>query len=186
MVNEGTGLGGVRHLAVPHAVGTEVIDNSLRKSGVIIASSTGTRIGELVKNRKSIENSEKGVIYQIPCGGCDLSYYGESGRDVSTRINEHKRDIRAHRLSNSLVVHAEEHDHLPNWSEVKLLHKGMSKRDRRITEAAYIISNRSTNHRDGFYRLANSAARMIIEEEKGKGSSTVDQPQPRRRNRPGT
>ncbi|KAK3859392.1 hypothetical protein Pcinc_034499 [Petrolisthes cinctipes] len=38
----------------------------------------------------------------------------------------------------------------------------MTKRERRLTEAAYIFSNRSTNHRDGFYRLANNAARMII------------------------
>ncbi|KAK3870892.1 hypothetical protein Pcinc_023918 [Petrolisthes cinctipes] len=46
-------------------------------------------------------------------------------------------------------------------------------------------SRRSTNHRDGFYRLANNAARMIIMKARGVESGTVIQSAPQIRLRPG-
>ena len=127
---------------------------------------------------KNIDN--KGIIYQIPCKGCDRSYYGESGRDVSTRINEHKRDLRAHRTSNSLVMHVDEQGHLPDWDGAKVLHKGLGKGERKLTEAAYICSNRSTNHREGFYRIANGTAEKILEEVRRDAVGIVSQPETRR------
>ena len=104
----GTGSGEVRYLAAPHSLASVGLDRSLQKVGVIIANTAGTKIGEIVKRRNLTEKNDKGIIYQIPCGGCDRSYYGESGRDIATRTSEHKRDIRAHRTSNSLVVHVDE------------------------------------------------------------------------------
>ncbi|KAK3895533.1 hypothetical protein Pcinc_000771 [Petrolisthes cinctipes] len=44
---------------------------------------------------------------------------------------------------------------------------------------------RSTNHRDGFYRLANNTARMIIMKARGVESGTVIQSAPQIRLRPG-
>ena len=84
-----------------------------------------------------------------------------------------------------MVVHIDEFGHLPNWNGVKILHNGLEKKKRRLTEAAYIISNRSTNHRDGFFRLAEGAARTIIKEAGGEESGSVAQPTPRNRLRPG-
>ncbi|KAK3894910.1 hypothetical protein Pcinc_001358 [Petrolisthes cinctipes] len=48
-----------------------------------------------------------------------------------------------------------------------------------------IILAASTNHRDGFYRLANNAARMIIKKARGVESGTVIQSAPQTRLRPG-
>ncbi|KAK3872106.1 hypothetical protein Pcinc_016557 [Petrolisthes cinctipes] len=44
---------------------------------------------------------------------------------------------------------------------------------------------RSTNHRDGFYRLANNTARMIIMKARGVESGTVIQSAPQIQLRPG-
>ena len=35
-------------------------------------------------------NSRTGVVYNIPCNNCDLSYIGESGRILQTSTDEHK------------------------------------------------------------------------------------------------
>ena len=67
-------------------------------------------------------------------------YFGESGRGLPTRLKEHKADLRHHRTSNALVMHAERTDHLPNWAGATVVHTGLSKLGRRAVEAAYITA----------------------------------------------
>ncbi|KAK3885210.1 hypothetical protein Pcinc_010554 [Petrolisthes cinctipes] len=55
--------------------------------------------------------------------------------------------------------------------------------DRELRQATQEV--RSTNHRDGFYRLANNAARMIIMKAREVESGTVIQSAPQIRLRPG-
>lgn len=49
---------------------------------------------------------------------------------MDKRTAEHGNDIRAHRTSNSLVVHVEKKGHLPNWQGTEVLHQGGSKKIR--------------------------------------------------------
>ncbi|KAK3880676.1 hypothetical protein Pcinc_014834 [Petrolisthes cinctipes] len=55
----------------------------------------------------------------------------------------------------------------------------------RFPEILQDVPQQSTNHRDGFYRLANNAARMIIMKARGVESGTVIQSAPQIRLRPG-
>jgi len=32
-------------------------------------------------------------IYEIPCKNCDKVYVGETGRNLSTRLNEHRKEV---------------------------------------------------------------------------------------------
>ena len=89
-------------------------------------------------------------------------YFGESGRGLTTRLKEHQADLRHHRLSNALVVHAEQTDHLPNWDEASALHTGFSNLERRAIEAAYIATQDNLNTSSGFFRLATPAAQHIL------------------------
>lgn len=52
------------------------------------------------------------IVCAISCSGCDISYYGESSRELATRLKEHKVDLRHQREKSALVNHVEEKDHL--------------------------------------------------------------------------
>ena len=45
-----------------------------------------------------------GIVYNIPCKGCDRSYIGETARPIKERITEHKMDVRLRRTDNSAVA----------------------------------------------------------------------------------
>ena len=131
-----------------------------------IAKVTSRRTGELVKpsEKKVSSDDSNSVIYKIPCSGCTAAYYGESARGLDKRIYEHKNDMKAHRASNSLVVHAEKFNHLPDWRRVEILHKGYGKFIRRVVGAAYISTENVTNHRSGFINLARAASMLTVRE----------------------
>ena len=108
------------------------------------------------------EHQELSVVYQIPCGSCDKSYIGETGRGLDTRVKEHRRDVRNDMDHSALVVHAHATGHLPNWAGASILAKCGDKGDRKATEAAYIATNDTTNTRVGFIKWAKSAAVFSI------------------------
>ena len=151
------------YISVPPTRRGEKITKNLSNIGIHIAQSAGKRIADIIKQPKSNERrNEQSVIYRIPCSGCEAGYYGESSRGIEKRIQEHRRDVRLHNLSNALVLHINETNHLPNWGEAEVLHFNLSKKERRMTEAAYITTNKCTNHREGFYGISKATARIII------------------------
>ena len=79
---------------------------------------------------------------------------------MKTRISEHKRDLREHRLSNAMVIHAEKFNHLPRWEGAVVIEKTRGKNHRRAIEAAHILLNDTVNARAGFYTLARGAAKL--------------------------
>ena len=101
------------------------------------------------------------VVYQIRCGGCRKKYVGETGRRLKTRLAEHKREVREHRLSSAMVLHVEESNHLPRWEGASILQECAGKQLRAI-EAAYIILNETTNRRAGFYTLGKCMAELAL------------------------
>ena len=64
--------------------------------------------------------------------------------------------------TNSLVLHVEEHGHLPRWENVAALHTKLEKRKRKLVEAAYIATSLITNHREGFVSLSRSTAKLTL------------------------
>jgi hypothetical protein len=57
--------------------------------------STRGKLGELLVNPKDqVETLQKSGIYQIDCLGCSASYIGQSRRSITTRLNDHHRNIR--------------------------------------------------------------------------------------------
>lgn len=166
-----------RYMAVPNSVKSACMDRYLRKTGINIATSSGRKIGDVVRMSNNNKNkNENSVVYSIPCSGCSSVYYGESHRGMETRLKEHKRDVQHHRISNSLVIHIDKHNHLPRWQDAKIIHKGLDKRIRKAMEAAYICMDRkqTTNHREGFLCWAKTGADIAITTG-GKAVSNIGQ-----------
>ncbi len=98
--------------------------------------------------------NEDSVVYSIPCNGCDKVYIGETGRGINKRLYEHKGDVRRHNCSNSLVVHIDQHQHLPKWHDAKVVHKGLNKQMKNAQEAVYIRCDEVTKR--ALVRAANA------------------------------
>ena len=122
----------------------------------------------MIKHDEKRDKNENSIVYKIPCNTCHVAYYGETARGVHKRLTEHKNDLKTHRLSNSLVIHADKYGHLPNWEKVEVLHEGHDRTTRKIIEAAYISTNDVSNHRMGFINLTKAASHTIINEAKSR------------------
>jgi hypothetical protein len=63
-------------------------------------------------------------IYSIPCE-CDRSYFGETGRPLSVRIQEYEHNLKNGLLGKSkLAKHVFEKYHQVFYNEAKILHTG--------------------------------------------------------------
>lgn len=135
----------------------------LSKAGAAIAHARGKKFMDIVRSGGKRGGWETSVVYRIPCKDCESVYSGESALGMEKRLYEHRRYLHHHRTTNSLVVHAEEHGHLPIWDAARILHAGLNRRMRRTLEAAHITpGKKATNHRKGSVNLVNAMVRLIL------------------------
>ena len=90
---------------------------------------------------------------KIPCSGCERKYYGETGRELKTRIQEHKRDVRNANENNAVLLHIRNEEHLIDWDSNKLLYKSTDFIKRRIVESALIKHKDNFSTSDGYFQL---------------------------------
>jgi len=57
-----------------------------------------------VKDRDE-PNNRQGAVYKIKCSHCQASYIGETGRNLNTRLTEHKLATRNGDTNNHIAVH---------------------------------------------------------------------------------
>ena len=97
-----------------------------------------------------------GALYATPPDGVILR------PPSSARVKEHKNDVKFHRTSNAIVLHIDECQHLPMWENTTILEKNMKKKNRKIIEAAHILSRNTFNTRNGFMTWASTAAKLAV------------------------
>ena len=61
----------------------------------------------------------KRLVYQVPCSNCDRCYIGETNREKSARIKEHKKYIRNNSESSHIVKHANKEKHSFDFGKVQ-------------------------------------------------------------------
>ena len=114
---------------------------------------------------KNEKHKKAGVVYKIPGSQCEKVYIGETGRQLGTRIKEHRKE--AEKISNrnftrttsrastnehhksAITDHVCQNNHIMNWEQ------GGDKFKRWIEESICIRSNTPTMNRDeGAYQLS--------------------------------
>ncbi|CAH3044512.1 unnamed protein product [Porites evermanni] len=76
-----------------------------------------TTLRRLLTNVKDKNKQEdrQGAVYKIKCCDCQASYIGETGRNLSTRLTEHKRATRNGDVNNHIAEHHLKTKHQIDW-----------------------------------------------------------------------
>ena len=113
-----------------------------RKYNVRVINKKGKSLKNVVKKKMENQNNNleiQGAVYKVNCTDCAQSYIGETGRDVKTRLKEHKYDIGKEKENISgLSKHIRDNKHNVDWENVIILHKENDFRKRKFKEAVAI------------------------------------------------
>ena len=95
-------------VTIPYIKGTsETISRILLPYNIRVAHKPTTTLRQLLTNVKDRDepNNRQGAVYKIKCSDCQASYIGETGRNLNTRLTEHKRATRNGDANNYIAVH---------------------------------------------------------------------------------
>ena len=98
----------VSTVTIPYIKGTsETISRILQPYNIRVAQKPTTTLRHLLTNVKDRDepNNRQGAVYKIKCSECQASYIGETGRNLNTRLTEHKRATRNGDANNHIAAH---------------------------------------------------------------------------------
>ena len=89
-------------------------------------------------NSHNVNESQKPGVYRIPCE-CGLVYIGETGRNLSVRLKEHKTNCeKAEQDKSAVAKHTWTYDHRIKWDEATILAIDSHKFSRKMRESIEI------------------------------------------------
>ena len=91
----------------------------------------------MVSKNNTTTKEEVGV-YAVSCNDCHSFYFGETGRDLKIRIQEHKKVVKEMAQNSAIAKHCCENKHRMNWETSKILHKSGQVDQRRVVKGALI------------------------------------------------
>ena len=133
----------------------------------------------LVHPKDKVDKQKKArVVYKIPCNKCKKVYIGETGRQLGTRITEHRKEAEkisdrnftrsTRRASTSehhksaITDHVCQNNHIMNWEASEIVEQESDKFKRWIKESIHIRSNTPTmNRHEGANQLFPIWTRVI-------------------------
>ena len=75
----------------------------------------------LLTNAKDERRNRQGAVYKINCFDCHASYIGETGKNLTTRLTEHRRGTRKGDVNNHIAEHHRPTNHTVDWDSVQCL-----------------------------------------------------------------
>ena len=69
----------------------------------------------MLKTKTNLKTDRPGAVYKIKCSDCEVIYIGETGRNLTTRLNEHKRATKKGDLNNNIAQHHLKTSHNIDW-----------------------------------------------------------------------
>ena len=84
---------------------TETIARILQSYNIHVAHKPITTLQQLLTNVNDKDKPEdgQGAVYKIKICDCQASYIGETGRNLSTRLTEHKRAMKNGDVNNHIA-----------------------------------------------------------------------------------
>ena len=126
-------------LTIPFSQSYMNLKPQFKKSGYELVFNYPSTVSKTIianKPKFNLENSPG--TYCINCNNCTSRYFGETGRDLNTRVKEHQRSFRNADVSNALFVHSRDTGHCIDWNSSKIIFQSDNFIKRRIVESALI------------------------------------------------
>ena len=135
------------------------IERILKEAGIQLYHSSENKLfRSLCTHKDSVNEFQKPGVYRIPCE-CGLVYIGETSRNLSLRLKEHKSNCEKAELEKSAVVkHSWTNDHRIKWNEASILAIESHKFSRKMRESIE-IEKHSTIDQEG--KPLDSTARSL-------------------------
>ena len=114
----------VTTVTIPYIKGTsETISRILQPYNIRVAHKPTTTLRHLLTNVKDRDepNNRQRAVYKIKCSDCQASYIGETGRNLNTRLSEHKRATKNGDANNHIAVHHQLTNHNIDWDSAQCL-----------------------------------------------------------------
>ena len=109
---------------IPYIKGiSENISRILQPFNIRVAHKPITTLRQLLTNIKDRDEprNRQGAVYKINCSDCHASYIGETGRNLATRLTEHKRATRKGDVNNHIAEHHRLTNHTIDWDSAQCL-----------------------------------------------------------------
>ena len=106
-----------------HRETSETIARILQPYNIRVAHKPMFTLLRLPTNVKEKHEPEDrpGAVYKIKCSDCQATYIGETGTNLTTRLNEHKRATKKGDLSNSIAEHHLKANRTSDWDSATCL-----------------------------------------------------------------
>ena len=127
-------------VTIPYIKGTsETISRILQSYNIRVAHKPTTTLRHLPTNIKDRDepNNRQGAVYKIKCSDCQASYIGETGRNLNTRLTEHKRATKNGEANNHIAVHHQLTNHNIDWDSAQCLTYSTNYFQRLTLESSY-------------------------------------------------
>ena len=139
-----------KFISAPYILGaSERLQRILRPFNLYLGNrSTNTIKNQLVKPKDKIKNIEKcNVVYKIECNDCNSEYIGETGRNLFTRLEEHRKDVSIGKENSQVFQHSRDTGHTFNFCETKVLQQNQNVWHRRRLESFYTLHHQNSINR---------------------------------------
>ena len=93
------------------------------KINIRVAHKPMITLRQLLTNIKDKDEprNRQGAVYKINCSDCHASYIGETSRNLTTRLTEHKRATRKGDVNNHIAEHHRLTNHTIDWDSAQCL-----------------------------------------------------------------
>ena len=155
------------HISLPFNEFTKsVVQPILKHHNVQVHyKSSNTIRGNLIKTKPKKRESNNGSagVYVIPCStqGCGRKYVGQTGRNVSQRIKEHKYALRIGNENNAPTRHVIQNNHTIDFSAAETVFKSKDLETRLTVESLLLSEIPNINNLPGA-KFLDKASRSIV------------------------
>ena len=111
---------------------------------------------------EDVRDLDKAGVYRVPCGTCDSVYFGETGRDVNTRIREHSAAVRRQDPRNACYKHISQTAHNIDWDNTSLIFQSDDWYHRLVVESSCIVSKDNFNISRSTLAIDRFSSQLIL------------------------
>ena len=111
---------------------------------------------------------EVGGVYKINCASCNIPSIGQTGKELSKRIDQPKYSVRTANDSNGIFCHVRDFNHPIDWHSAIYVFKSSSLLDRLLVEGCLINSFINMNLTDGLFKMDELLKHIIKNDPKVK------------------